>query len=77
MIDASQAAEEFNVAVARRVEARRALCETAIKAAARLLESQGSVPSRFPELAPLTAAERAIVAKAVYAGSTGSINGVD
>lgn len=77
MIDASKAAEEFNAAVARRIEARKALCETAIKAAARLLESQGSVPSRFPELAPLTVAERLIVARAVNAGSTGSSNGVN
>jgi hypothetical protein len=77
MIDIKQASDEFNDAVARRIEARRALCETAIKAAARLLESQGSIPSRFPELAPLTVAERLIVARAVNAGSTGSSNGVD
>jgi len=77
MIDIKQAADEFGETVSRRVEARKALCETAIKAAARLLESNGSIPSRFPELAPLTPAERAIVARAVLAGSSGSSNGVN
>lgn len=77
MSDADKVAEEFNSLLMRRIEARKALCETAIKAAARLMESQGSVPSRFPELAPLTKAERLIVSRVVSAGLTGSIDGVD
>ena len=76
-ISIKEASEIFEQSVSRRLEKRKLLCQNAINAAARLMESQGSVPSRFPELAPLTKAERLIVASAVKAGSTGSSNGVD
>lgn len=65
-------ADVISDAVMRRVEARKALCETAIKAAAKMAEDSGTVPAWFPQLAPLTRAERAIVLKTIMTALSGS-----
>lgn len=58
----------LQAAMQRRLEKRQALCQNAVVAAGRIASSGQSVPKWFPELAPLTKAERALVARAVAAG---------
>lgn len=71
----AEAKEQLDAMIRRKVEKRRELVEVAVSAAAPraaelLVEIQAGRFPRWPELAPLTNAERAAVYRAVVAGVT-------
>lgn len=74
----AEAKEQLDAMIARKLEARRGLCEAAITAAAPrargiVAELEAGRFPFWPELAPLTKAERAAVYRAMTAGlSAGS-----